>query len=571
MSFEPRVYPDIVRDFLTLLTGGTVAESIPIGPDGPGDVRLAQAPVQRVSHLEGTIALGEKMVPYRFTERDFQLVGTDERPNELSSVRFRNKERLPAPGSILNYPLRLPPTPLSDVNVGSVVRTLLETVAWELAAQYQQLDRVYRSAFVETADGTSLEKVVALVDVRRLEQGHPIGRVRFGRRAGSPGLVFIPANTAVTDGKGARYLTSTDGEMLPSQSSIDIWVRGESPRTKIVKAGELSVLERAIAGVDRVSNAEDMFRATEAERDDQLQQRARRAIHGTGRGTLDAIKYALESLPFVSGVSLTERPDGVPGTLRVDVALTEDNAQRRAQIEQVVRDFRPAGIFVDLSYAGRVVLAAHLTLTLAGRSLPTSDVVNIQDGVFNRLDAAVKGLAPGGVLRKARLLASLLEDQRIVDVVLSMTADGTPIAGDAFTLPASKSAKIEKSGVSFDKIRFETEPSGGGPRTTQVDLDFVVAITDDSITDTSALEPVVRVALAPLLKNLGPGGSLSFDAVLDALRSDTRFVVSAASSSLELVLDTGAFTELRNSDSPYVLAEAETLNLRAVRLSKDES
>jgi uncharacterized phage protein gp47/JayE len=39
-----------------------------------------------------------------------------------------------------------------DLNVGGVTRDLLEAVAGELAALYEQLAAVYESGFVETAD-----------------------------------------------------------------------------------------------------------------------------------------------------------------------------------------------------------------------------------------------------------------------------------------------------------------------------------------------------------------------------------------------------------------------------------
>ena len=87
------------------------------------------------------------------------------------AIRFRPKARRPAPNSTLivnYYPVHLARTPLTDVNVGSVVRTLLETTAREMAVQYAQVQQVYDSAFVETSTGDSLDKVVALVDVRRL-------------------------------------------------------------------------------------------------------------------------------------------------------------------------------------------------------------------------------------------------------------------------------------------------------------------------------------------------------------------------------------------------------------------
>ena len=53
MSYEPRRYDEIVRDLLTTLTGGTVAESLP-APAGDSllvPAKLKNRPVRRVSRL----------------------------------------------------------------------------------------------------------------------------------------------------------------------------------------------------------------------------------------------------------------------------------------------------------------------------------------------------------------------------------------------------------------------------------------------------------------------------------------------------------------------------------------
>ena len=63
------------------------------------------------------------------------------------------------------YPIQTPPVPLTDLNVGSVTRTMLETIAREMAMVYLDLDFVYKSAFIDSAEGGSLDRVVALVGV----------------------------------------------------------------------------------------------------------------------------------------------------------------------------------------------------------------------------------------------------------------------------------------------------------------------------------------------------------------------------------------------------------------------
>ena len=101
MTFTPRSYPEIVRDLLTVMTGGTVAESIDVGiDDEPLRPRLlADRPVGRVSHLEGFIALRKRsgdteLSPYRFGPTDFAL---KRRPTTGCSTRFASARRAAGP------------------------------------------------------------------------------------------------------------------------------------------------------------------------------------------------------------------------------------------------------------------------------------------------------------------------------------------------------------------------------------------------------------------------------------------------------------------------------------------
>ena len=72
------------------------------------------------------------------------------------------------------YPRTTAPAPITDLSVGSVVRTLLETFAKEQAILYAQLNLAYDFAFVETATGSSLYRAVALLGYQRFRAGRPV-------------------------------------------------------------------------------------------------------------------------------------------------------------------------------------------------------------------------------------------------------------------------------------------------------------------------------------------------------------------------------------------------------------
>jgi hypothetical protein len=571
VNFGDRTYPDIVRDLLTVLTGGTVAEPHAIGAEVPDLVHLDNRPVRRVSHLQGKVLLGEKLIDYRFTERDFELVGTDANPNQFVALRFRPRGRRPAPNTTVTvnyYPERLRPTPLTDVNVGSVTRTLIETMSRELATQYQQLQIVYESAFVETAKGDSLDQVSALVDTARLRQGHAVGKARFSRRSGSPGSVYIPVSTAVSDGEGNRYLTSSEATLLPNQATLEVWVHGQTADVEPVDAGTLTVLERAIAGIDRVTNDESTYRATEDETDDQLRIRARRAIHATGKGTLDALRYGLEGLPFVSAVTVAEYPDAavtVPGVLRVDIALSEDNELNRRVADGRLDELRPAGIFVERHWAGKVTLAFRADLVLAGSSLPTSVIADIKDGITERLTDYARRLGPGETLRMAPLVSLAMQDTRVVDAQISLTADGAPVSGASFTLPTGKAGGVDTvAPVTFGTVSFE-EAGAAGAIIVHVEADL--AATSLTV-EKAALETLLKAKLETFVSGLLPNAAVTFDQLAGAVRDDTKFALVRSRSVFGFDQEGGGFTELRDHDPAFSVPLNATVRVRALRITE---
>lgn len=557
-----RTYPDIVRDLLTVLTGGTAREVIEIGATVPESLPLTNQPVRRVSHLEGIVLIGERTQPYRFTERDFELVGTDRNPDGLMAIRFRPKARRPVPGSTLvvnYYPVHLPPTPLTDINVGSVVRTLLETAAREMAVQYAQLRQVYDSGYVETAGGGSLEKVVALVDVRRLRAGHAVGKVRFSRRAGSPGEITVPIGTAVTDGKGMRYLTSAEGTLQPSQGSVVVAVHGETTATAPAEARTLTVLERAIAGIDAVTNEDATARSAEDETDPQLRQRARRAIHATGRGTLDALRFGLESLPFVRAVTATEYPNplvAAPGIVRLDVALSEDGAINRLAVDRRIEELRPAGIHVERMWAQAIQVGLNVTLRLAA-SLADTDLAALKSALADRLVQEIRALPPGGTLRRSRLVAAALSDARLVDATVAILADGSEVAGDTLAIPADRTATPAATPVTFGAITLEGAEAGPS----ELPFDAELAVRPFA-GEASTLEAPLRARLLAYLQAIGAGGAIGFDAVATALRDDAAFALDRPGT--VLLLDRGAagFEELRDGDADLALPAGAQAVLR---------
>jgi hypothetical protein len=541
VSFIDRGYPDIVRDVLTNLTQGVTREVHRVDYD-PGarplvvpDITLERRPVRRASFVQGLIAAadpGAPPIPYVFTPNDYDLVGDEVDSTDRHTIRFRPFGRKPAPGTDLTinyYPRTTDPAPVNDLNVGSVVRTVLEAVSRELALVYAQLNAVYDSAFLDTATGDSLERVVALLGYRRFRAGRPAGSVIFRRRAGSTGSITIPAGTPITDAADTiRYETVETRTLLAGESVADVRVRGAAESTAPVEAGQLTVIQRAIAGIDSVANERPTSRVNEEETDEELRARTRAALLAANKGTLESIRFGLLQLPEVRDVSLEEFPNGVPGELRVSVVLAEGGpgGTLPASVLERIEELRPAGIRVLSGPAASIDLAARVRLTLAGAQLPAAEIEQVREGVRRALIEQIGRAGVGARVRNRPLTSALLADARIVDAAVSLgvagDAPGSP--GADFEPPANTAMLLQRENIAFETEEFaEPLTAGGQPIPVEVRAHFGIQLVGG--TTLADAKAGIETKLKALLAGLTATSVISAEAVLQAVRNDAQYGV----------------------------------------------
>lgn len=570
MKFDPRAYPDIVRDLLVTLTGGTVRELVPVPVPADDAIvldRLVDRPLHRISHIEGFVERASEetgVAPYRFTTADFELIATDG-GDVRDAVRFRPEGRQPAPGTDLTvsyYPDDIPTPPLTDLNVGSVTRTIMESIGVELALEEQLLEQVYRSAFLDTAEGGSLDKVVALVGVTRLPGGVPTVKLRFTRQPGSTGQITVPTGTAVTDETGEfRYATLTALTLEPGEAERKV----TAASTNSAGPAPATVLNRPeilISGISAVSNLNAASPAAAPETDAVLRKRARKALHIAGAGTLDALEYGIKGIDGVKDVTVTEFPNGVAGEVKLDIVYaTPGDTALEAFVATRIEKLRPAGVRVIAGEAETKTLSVTVTLTLEDAIFPESDFAALQSEAEDRLTAVIDAVSPGGTVRSGPLIAALLQDVRIVDATVMLTPEGAA-AADSYQL---------EDGIGLDLIRpFAFAPpvilnaaaADGQP----VDVDLILPITLETGETAASAEVAVRTAAESYLNTAArAGAALSFDGLAAAIRDDTRFVLdrSVGSMTVETV---DRFSQLTDGLGQFTDTTGKAIRLRDVSL-----
>jgi hypothetical protein len=417
VALVTRPYLEIVDDLLTAIVGGVVNE--PILFDVKSDRYRLSRPASALRSVTGKVETKQftfqQTVDYAFSAGDNSVGWLPDGKHPDDNTTF-----------FVDYLVPGSTSPLSDVNVGSVTRTLAEAIGREIATVYEQINAAYRAGFVDTATGTSLELVVSILGVHRKTKDFAQGLVTFFRDATSAGAISIPSGTllvASTD-KRPQFETTETRTLQPGVARIDVPVRAtEEFKGDVgkVPAGSIVELVVILDGIARVSNLDATFLGAEDESDEELRQRAKAALRAISKGTQAAIEQAV--LEERSTVLEFWDPNAPPDR-RTDpgrVALLVDaDPNRFPSIVGAVHAVRAAG--VELTLVGRYV---YLTLRVKGTippGLPPAGHDKVVSDVIDALQAYVSGLASGAPAEGSELLAALgkvagLGNPAIVDAI----------------------------------------------------------------------------------------------------------------------------------------------------------
>ena len=559
MSFTPRHYEEIVEDLLTTLTGGTVRETVDLAQDGDPLLlnKLRNRPIKRVSHLEAyfTDEEGETR-RHRYASSDFELVNGDGGKDQPDRIHILEGARPPQVGDAFTvnyYPAQTKPVPLTDIQPGSVIRTILETFAREMAVTHLQMDFVYQSAFLETATGKSLDRVVALLGLKRFPGGYPQVQLRFFRRAQTPGQITVPAGTAVTDADGARYQTLQTLTLEPFESSRDILAAGFTKGTTVAEANQLTFPETVIAGIERVSNPDPAYQLTQPESDGDLRERARQAMLAGVGGTIEALLGGVRAVEGVKTVGYTEQPNGLPGEIRLDIVYSEESDKVKTAVRKRIDALRPAGIVVLVNDdTQEVSIRLAVDLTLAGSGLAEEALKTLMGQVETQLTDYFHNLAPQSKVRQAQLSALLLQDARLVDGKV-MVHDGE---GQELSAPVLKSNEIFKVlEVTFQNVEAESGESLTGILTVGAHLP---AILEQGFT-AEEVQASLDKAFGNYLTQASKQGALSVQTLLNALRDDQRYALQSSLLILTIETQNGQFIQLGEGLGEYAIDANQSL------------
>jgi hypothetical protein len=410
-----RPYQEIVDDILTAIVGGVVNE--PIVFDVKSVLYPLAEPARSVRSITGTIEAEDApggVLRHTFqSEIDFQF------NSDKNAVVWQDGGRRPKDESdfYVDYFRPTSRSPLSDINVGSVVRTLGEAIGREIATVYEQINRAYKSGFIDTAEGKSLDFVVSILGITRKTKEFAAGLVTFFRMPGSEGNITIAQGTEVSTARNDVIFETTEPRTLQrGQARIDIPVRaGEKFKGDVgkVDAGKITSLVQVIEGIERVNNFEPTFQAAEDETDDELRLRAKAALQSISKGTIAALlRVAAENRvtkpPDISDPNSPGGKQNQPGKISM---LVDIEAPRFPSLVAALHDVRAAG--VQLTVTAKFVFVKPKIVAAITSGLTGEGKTKIATEIIAALQKYFEALAPDAPAAGAEMLAAI---KKVADV-----------------------------------------------------------------------------------------------------------------------------------------------------------
>lgn len=321
---------------------------------------------------------------------------------------------------------------ITDFNVGSVVRTMLESVAFETDDLYQAMYYNILSAIPQA--------IYLSFDFNLLPAVYATGTVTFTLDSVQSIDVTIPGGTQVrVPSSSVTYATTADLTIVAGQTQGSVVVKASVAGTiGNTLAGSVTEIIDTLTGVT-VSNAAAFTNGRDVESEADRKQRFVEYINSLARGTEDAILYAVKQatvldseggiLEYVVSANITNL---IPGLAKVYISsgsgVTSDQLVTNAQaivdgyIDSVgnkISGYRAAGIEVRVYKVTTTVVNFNITVSLsAGYTLDSNMIALINQAI----DKALLLVIPGTTFYISTIINSILDITGVIGVRINTPA-----------------------------------------------------------------------------------------------------------------------------------------------------
>jgi len=317
--------------------------------------------------------------------------------------------------------VRNPRLSLDELNrVGSDLDNIISAGAAMADEVVGQLASLRADLFVGTARGAALDRLITdrYPDLLRKQAAPSFGYETFYFNPAVVSAFTIPEGVVLSTADGVQFITATSTSVPIGTTSIQVPIRSVlAGASQKATAGKIVNLTTTISGAPAagmtVSNVSATFGGEDRETDLDYAVRYRLHYLAARRATLGAIEQALLSVAGIVKVTVFENLDTLGRPIGYIQAVVADSyteqfvtsssvpatyasqlANLRTQLDQLLREWRAAGVGVVVVFAQVVIQPIRLSLSyVAG-----ADEDAVRALVITSLVQMVNNLQPGAIL-----------------------------------------------------------------------------------------------------------------------------------------------------------------------------
>lgn len=471
-------------------------------------------------------------------------------------------------------------SPLTDMNIGSVTRTLVESIGREIFIMYEQMEAAYNAGFIDTAGGPALDMVVGILGVQRKTAQFASGSVTFSRRNANQ-KVTVPRGTRVStlssDPSRVKVFETTITATLPrGTNEMEMPVKAITPGKEGMADFEtISKLESPMIGIDRILNKLPTSIGTERETDEELRARAKAVVLSAGKTTTESIRNAVMAIPGVRDVMVMDMPEGVPGEIDVIVDgpdLDDIEGVAYEMVKERIEKVRPAGIRVNIRATTPVRTDITIFLNLTDIPRTDEEMDRALDSIRDNISNYISSLTSGDNIIRNKLVTAVFRDENVYDLQdISMTTNMFDPKARGL-MEDTRKRTDERSGdilvdryerVQLEHLEIKTQFTPLLISYVQIDLNVKVIPTKRTVSEQRIIESIEKQMLGHF-ERLRGGEVVDYKRISNIVKN-----VKGISEVTELTLtalheETGSITADAREDIPT--GKNEVVKLRKVHL-----
>lgn len=355
---------------------------------------------------------------------------------------------------MLNW-LRSTQTKVTDFNVGSIVRTMLESVAIEIEELYLRMFIGLREAIPVSVYNT--------FGFASLPAAKASGTLRFTAPSAAVSPIIVHSGSAAqVPGKTLTYVTLSDATIAIGQTYVDVLAAADTAGTiGNTGTGTVTQIVGSIVGISSVSNNAPIINGLDQETDDDRLNRFRSYISTLARGTVASVLYGANSASLKDSLgqvyeyvalSALKEPWLTDSTQPVGLVLVYihngASATSSALVTQAqnvingyyqsdgtpVQGWKAAGVKVVVAAASDYPVNVTGTIQI-NSNYPTSPTIAAAAAA---IALYIQRLTVGASVLKSELTAILKRDiAGITNVHITLPVDDLPISINAKAIPGT--------------------------------------------------------------------------------------------------------------------------------------